>query len=208
MSTRIRILIVDNHPVARLGLRAMIGGQPDMDLVAAVANLEQTLPLCRIERPNVILLDLNLPNTFPDQAVRQIRRADPSGRILLLSTDEAGANLCQALDAGAVGCVLRTAEGEEIIYAIRTLHVGKSWLSQETVKHWGNYRAGRHLSEEELACLRLLAAGKNTRQIGDAMGWSASLVRASIRRIQSKLDAYNPTHMLVKALRLGIVSVD
>jgi DNA-binding NarL/FixJ family response regulator len=208
LATGIRILIVDDHPVVRHGLLAAIGRQSDLAVVEAVADLGQALPLCRTDPPDVVLLDLRLPGVPPDQAVAQIRSAHPAGRILLMSTDEAGEELCRALEAGAAGCVLRTAELEEIVEAIRTLHNGTSYLPWEAAGQCHSYQTGLRLSEEELACLRPLAAGKNSQQIAAALGWSERQVRDRLRRIQSKLGARNETHMLVTALRRGIVSLE
>jgi DNA-binding NarL/FixJ family response regulator len=205
---RIRILIVDDHPVVRHGLMAAIGRQPDLTVVGAVADLEQALCLCQTDRPDVILLDLRLPGVPPDQAVLQIRDAHPTGRILLLSTDEAGFDLCRALESSAAGCVLRTAELEEMLDAIRAIHTGASWLSAEVAESCRAYRSGVQLSDDELACLRLLASGRNSRQIADALGWSERQVRDGMGRIRQKLGAKNETHMLVTALRRGIVSLE
>lgn len=208
LTTGIRVLIVDDHPVVRLSLQATIDRQSDMTAVAAVGNLGQALLVSATDLPDVILLDLKLPDTPPEQAVTQIRQVNPAGRILLLSTDEAGEDLCRALDVGADGCVSRTAEMEEIVSAIRTVHAEKPWLSPEAAAQLGAYRVGARLTEEELAYLRLLVAGRNNQQIAAAVGWSECQVRSQMRRIQAKLQAKNETHMLITALRRGIVSLE
>jgi DNA-binding NarL/FixJ family response regulator len=207
-TTNIRVLIVDDHPVVRHGLWAAIGRQPDMAVVGMAADLGQALPLCRTDPPEVILLDLRLPDVAPDQAVTQIRGAHPSGRILLLSTDEAGEELFRALEAGADGCVLRTAELEEIVGAIRGIHTGASWLPEEAAERWATCQADICLLGSELACLRLLAAGRNSRQIAAVLGRNERQVRDRMRRIQRKLGARSETHMLVLALRRGMVSLE
>ena len=206
-ATGIRVLIVDDHPVVRHGLMAALGTAPDITVVGAAADLGQALDLCRSDPPDVILLDLRLPGAPPDQAVTQIRDALPSGRILLLSTDEAGEDLCRALEAGAAGCLLRTAELEEMIEAIRTIHAGAPWLSPAIEEKCRAYRTGVNLCDNELACLRLLAAGKTLPQIAAVLGWSEREVRDRMRQVQRKLGAKNQTHALVTALQRGIVSV-
>jgi DNA-binding NarL/FixJ family response regulator len=207
-ATEIRVLIVDDHPVVRRGLGVAIGRQPDMAVVGLAADLGQALPLCRTDAPGVIVLDLRLPDAPPDQAVTLIRGAHPAGRILLLSTDEAGEELCRALEAGAAGCVLRTAELAEIADAIRTIHTGAAWLPEKAAERWTIYRAGTRLLDSEVSCLRLLAAGKNRRQIAAVLGWNERQVRDRMRGIQRKLGAKNETQMLVNALRRGIVAVE
>jgi two-component system NarL family response regulator len=206
--TAIRILIVDDHPVVRHGLMAAIDRQLDMTVVGAVADLEQALRICQTDPPDVILLDLRLPDAPPDQAVTQVRGAYPAGRVLLLSMDEAGDDLCRAMVAGAAGCVPRTAELEEMVDAIRTIHAGASWLSSEAAERCRAYRASVPLSDDEMACLRLLAAGKTSQQIAAARGWSERQVRDRMRRIQKKLAAKSETHMLVTALQRRMVSLE
>jgi DNA-binding NarL/FixJ family response regulator len=208
MASGIRVLIVDDHPVVRHGLTAAIGRQPEMTVVEAVADLGRALQICRTDPPDVILLDLRLPDVPPEQAVGQIRDVHPAGRILLLSTDEAGDDLCRALEAGAAGCVPRTAELEEMLDAIRTLQTGASWLSAETAERCRAYQAGTRLSDDEMACLRLLVAGKTSRQIAAALGWSERRTQDRMRRIQKKLGARNEPHMLVTALQRGMVSLE
>jgi two-component system NarL family response regulator len=207
-ATGIQILIIDDHPVVRHGLRAAVERQPGMTVVEAVAGLEDALDHRRTTRPNVILLDLMLPGVAAEQAVTQIRRAHPAAHILLLSTDEAGDDLCRALEAGAAGCVSRDAELDEMVEAIRTIHTGASRIPSEIVERCRAYSAGGRLSEDELTVLRLLAAGKARQEIAATLGWSESHARDRMRRLQRKLGAKNQTHALVTALQRGIVSVD
>jgi DNA-binding NarL/FixJ family response regulator len=207
-ATGLRILLVDDHPVVRHGLCAAIDRQPDMAVVGVAATLREALSLCRANPPDVLLLDLRLPDASAEQAVAQLHAAHPAARILLLGTDEAGEDLCRALETGAAGCVLRTAEMEEIVEAIRSTHGGAAWMPPEVAERWSAYRARTALHDAELVCLRLLAAGKNSPQIAGVLGWSERQVQARMRRIQKKLGARNETHMLVMALRLGIVSLE
>jgi two-component system, NarL family, response regulator len=211
----ISILIIDDHPVVRRGLKAALEREPDMAVIGAAAGLEDDLNPSRpsssvpsTPAPDVILLDLMLPGGSAEQAVTQIRRAHPAAHILLLSTDEAGDDLCRALEAGAAGSVPRDAELDELVEAIRTVHAGAPWIPAEVEERCRAYHAGPHLSEEELTVLRLLAAGKPRQEIVATMGWSESRTRDRLRRIQKKLGAKNQTHALVTALQRGIVSVD
>jgi two-component system, NarL family, response regulator len=210
----ISILIIDDHPVVRHGLRAALEREPDMAIIGAAAGLEDAIDLnptslsAAVPAPDVVLLDLMLPGVAAEQAVTQIRRAHPVAHILLLSTDEAGDDLCRALEAGAAGSVPRDAELDELVEAIRTVHAGAPWIPAEVEERCRAYHAGPHLSEEELTVLRLLAAGKPRQEIVATMGWSESRTRDRLRRIQKKLGAKNQTHALVTALQRGIVSVD
>jgi DNA-binding NarL/FixJ family response regulator len=204
----IRILIIDDHPVVRQGLMAAIGRQAEMTVVGAVADLGEAMYCCRTDRPDVILLDLRLPGTAPEDAVTQVRRAHLAGRILLLSTDEAGEDLCRALEAGAAGCLLRTAELEEMVEAIRAIHAGALWLPPEIEERYRAYRTGVNLCDNELACLRLLAAGNTLPQIAAVLGWSEREVRDQMRQVRRKLGAKTQTQALVTALQRGIVSLE
>jgi two-component system NarL family response regulator len=206
-TTRIRVLIVDDHPVVRHGLLAAIGRCPDLAAVGAVADLDQALSLCRGDPPDVILLDLGLPGILPERAVAQLRAVQPQKRILLFSTDEAGDDLCRALEAGAAGVVPRTAEPAELVEALRSTHAGDVWLPPGIGQRHQACRGAARLGDDELACLRLLAAGQDRRQIAAELGWSARRIREAIRRIQRKLGAKNETHLLVTALQRGIVSL-
>jgi two-component system, NarL family, response regulator len=210
----ISILIIDDHPVVRHGLRAALEREPDMAIIGAAAGLEDAIDLnptslsAAVPAPDVVLLDLMLPGVAAEQAVTQIRRAHPVAHILLLSTDEAGDDLCRALEAGAAGCVPRDAELDQLAEAIRTVHTGATWIPALTAQRCREYHAGSRLSEEELMCLRLLATGKTRQEIAAAMGWSESHRRHRMRQIQRKLGAKSQTHALVTALQRGIVSVD
>lgn len=207
-STGIRVLIVDDHPVVCRGLMSVVGRQPDLVLVGAVPTLDQALQLCRTDPPDLILLDLRLPGTPSEQAVAQIQGSHRAARILLLSADEAGEDRYRALEAGAAGCVNRTVEPEELITAIRTVHAGEAWLASDDAEKYRTYRSGARLGDEELACLRLLAAGRNRRQIAAGLGWSERQVRDRMSGMQTKLGAQNETHMLVMALQQRIVALE
>jgi DNA-binding NarL/FixJ family response regulator len=207
LKNKIRILIIDDHPVVRYGLMAAIGCQPDMSIIAAVDNVEQAVPLCRANLPDVSLLGFSMPNMFADRIMSRLRSVNVTSPILLLSTDDVGDELFRALDVGATGCVFRTAELEEVLDGIRIIYSGAVWLSAEVVARWRAYRSGVRLASDELDCLRLLAAGKSNPQIAAELGWSEQQVRDRMRWIRSKLGAKNETHMLVTALRRGIVSL-
>src|SRR3954452_3835739 len=153
----IQLLIADDHPVVQCGLRAAVAGAPDIVVIDAVASLTELLDRCRTDPPDVVLLDLRLGGAEADQAVTLIRNECPGARILMVSTDEAGDDLCQALDAGAVGTVTRDVTSEELQEAIRTVDAGSSWISSDVAEQCKRYRTGVPLSEDELACLRLLA---------------------------------------------------
>src|SRR5260370_24042233 len=173
----IHLLIADDHPVVQYGLRAAVAGVPDIVVVDAVARLTEVLDRCRTEPPDVILLDLCLGGAEPDQAVTRIRGECRAARILLVSTDEAGDDLCRALDAGAAGAVSRDVAPEELVEAIRALDAGSPWVSSDVAERRRRYRAAVPLTEDELACLRLLAAGRTCPEIARPPQWPQSQVR-------------------------------
>jgi two-component system NarL family response regulator len=204
----IHILIADDHPVVQCGLRAAVAGIPDMVVVDAVASLTELLDRCGTDPPDVILLDLRLGGAEPDQAVTRVRGECPAVRILIVSTDEAGDDLCRALDAGAAGAVSRDVAREELQEAIRALDAGSPWVSPEVAERCRRYRAAVPLTEDELACLRLLAAGKTYPEIAPLLQRPQSQVRDCLRRTRQKLGARNQTDAVVTALRRGIVPLE
>jgi DNA-binding NarL/FixJ family response regulator len=204
----IHILIADDHPVVQCGLRAAVAGAPDIVVVDAVPSLREVLDRCRTDPPDVILLDLRLGGAEPGQAVTRIRGECPPARILMVSTDEAGDDLCRALEAGAAGTVSRDVAREELQEAIRAVDAGSSWISADVADQCQRYRAGVPLSEDELACLRLLAAGKTHLEIAPLLQWPESYVRDCLRRTRQKLGARNQTDAVLTALRRGIVPLE
>jgi DNA-binding NarL/FixJ family response regulator len=204
----IHLLIADDHPVVQWGLRAAVAGVPDMVVVDAVASLTELLDRCRTDPPDVILLDLRLGGAEPDQAVTRIRGECPAARILMVSTDEAGDDLCRALDAGAAGTVSRDVAREELAEAIRAVDAGSPWVSSDVAERCKRCRAGVPLTEDELACLRLLAAGKTCPEIAPLLQWPECQVRDCLRRTRQKLGAKTPTEAVVTALRRGMVALD
>ena len=205
---QIHIVIADDHPVVQYGLRAAVAGVPDIVVVDAVARLTEVLDRCRTEPPDVILLDLCLGGAEPQQAVTRIRGECPAARLLMVSTDEAGDDLCRALAAGAAGTVSRDVAPKELQAAIRAVAVGSAWISAAVAERCRSYRAGVPLTEDELACLRLLAAGKTSLEIAPLLQWPESYGRDCLRRTRQKLGARNQTDAVVTALRRGIVPLE
>jgi DNA-binding NarL/FixJ family response regulator len=202
------ILIADDHPVAQYGLRAAVAGVPDFVVTDAVASLTELLDRCRTHSPDVLLLDLRLGGAEPGRVVTLIRGECPHVRILMVSTDEAGDDLCRALDAGAAGTVSRDVAPEELQEAIRAVHAGSAWISADVAEQCQRYRAGVPLSEDELMCLRLLVDGKTDLEIAPVLQRPESYVRDCLRRIRQKLGARNQTEAVVNALRRGIVPLE
>jgi two-component system, NarL family, response regulator len=202
------ILIADDHPAVQYGLRAAVADVPDLVVIDAVASLTELLDRCRTRPPDVILLDVRLGGAEPDRVVTLIRGEFPDVRILMVSTDEAGDDLCRALDAGAAGTVSRSVAPEEHQEAIGAVHASSSWISADVAQQCQRYRAGVPLSEDELVCLRLLVAGKTDLEIAPVLQRPESYVRHCLRRIRQKLGARNQTEAVVRALRRGIVALD
>jgi DNA-binding NarL/FixJ family response regulator len=173
----IHLLIAADHPVVQYGLRAAVAGVPDIVVVDAVASLTEVLDRCWTDPADVLLLDLRLGGAEPEQAVTRARGECPAGRILLVSTDEAGDDLCRALGAGAAGTVARDVAPEELQEAIRAVDAGSPGVSCEVTARCQRYRAAVPLTEDELACLRLLAAGKTSREIAPLLHRPASYGR-------------------------------
>jgi DNA-binding NarL/FixJ family response regulator len=198
---------VDDHPVVCRGVAVALGQQPDLAPAGAVPDLAQALAACRSDAPDVVLLDLDLCVPTPEAAVAQLRAECPAVRILLLGTDEAGERPRRALEAGADGCIARHAELDELLAALRAVHAGQGWLSPALSEQWRTYRSLPGLCEEELACLRLLAAGRSREEAARLLATDEAHLGKVLRRIQKKLRARNPTHAVLLALRRGLVSL-
>lgn len=203
----IRVMIVDDHAVVREGLAAVIGMQPDLAVVASVASGREALERYEPERPDVVILDLRMPELDGVGTLRLLLERHPRARVLMLSSQEGDEAIYRALKQGAVGYVFKSLPAAELLAAIRRASTGRVPLAGEVASRLGDRVAQEPLSEREIEVLRLVARGQGNKEIADALGISASTVKNHLNNIMLKLDAGDRTHAVTIALQRGIIEL-
>ena len=205
---RIRLLIADDHPVVRDGLRAMLATQPDMELIGEAATGTQAVAHARALRPDVVLMDLQMPDLDGPGAIAALRQQAPEVRVLVLTTYGTDADITRAVDAGATGYLLKDAPREQLFGAIRAAAKGESVLSPSVATRvLGRMRAPAEeaLSPRELEILAAVARGLSNKQIGRRLYVSEATVKTHLLRIFSKLGVDDRTAAVTAALERGII---
>ena len=203
----IRILIADDHPVVRQGLVAILNDQPDMQVVAEVDNGEQAIEQFRAHRPDVAILDLQMPRISGVAAIARIRAEFPDAALILLSIYETDEDVYQGLRAGAKAYLLKDTPCPEILEVIRTVSAGQRYVPASLGTKLAARLERPALSEREHAVLVLMARGKSNRAISQALHVSESTVKFHVTNIMIKLGASDRTQAVVNALRLGIIKL-
>jgi DNA-binding NarL/FixJ family response regulator len=204
----IRLLIADDHPVVRDGLRAMLATQPDMELVGEAATGTQAVAHARALRPDVVLMDLQMPELDGPGAIATLREQAPEVRVLVLTTYGTDADITRAVDAGATGYLLKDAPREQLFGAIRAAARGESVLSPlVATRVLGRMRAPAEeaLSPRELEILQAVARGLSNKDIGRQLYVSEATVKTHLLRVFSKLGVDDRTAAVTVALERGII---
>jgi NarL family two-component system response regulator LiaR len=211
----IRILIVDDHTVVRDGLNALLSAEPGMEVVGVAGDGEGAIQLALELDPDVVLLDLVMPQVDGVQATRQIKKDNPSSRILILTSFGEDHQVYAAIKAGATGYLMKDTSSDELISAIRSTYAGKPVMqpdiAQKLVREIQSQENSRSLedtlTEREIEILQHLAQGKSNQQIADDLFLSERTVRTHITNILGKLGLTNRTQAVLYALREGIASI-
>jgi DNA-binding NarL/FixJ family response regulator len=204
----IRLLVADDHPVVRDGLRAMLATQPDMELVGEAATGTQAVTQARALRPDVVLMDLQMPDLDGPAAIATLREQAPEVRVLVLTTYGTDADITRAVDAGATGYLLKDAPREQLFAAIRAAARGESVLSPSVATRvLGRMRAPAEeaLSPRELEILGAVARGLSNKDIGRQLYVSEATVKTHLLRVFSKLGVDDRTAAVTVALERGII---
>jgi len=203
----IRVLAVDDHQLVRDGIAGFLAVQPDMTLVADAANGREAIQQFRTHRPDVTLMDLQMPEMNGIDALIAIRTEFHDAKIIVLTTYEGDAHILRALKAGAQGYLLKNTLHAELLQTIRSVHAGKRGLSPEVSFQIAQHVSDQSLTPAELAVLRLIAAGNANKQIGDQLGITEDTVKGRVKSILAKLDANDRTHAAIIGLKRGIIDI-
>jgi DNA-binding NarL/FixJ family response regulator len=203
----IRILVVDDHPLLREGIGALVGGQKDMALVAECSNGREAVEAFRTNRPDVTLMDLQMPEMGGVDAISAIRGEFPDARIIVLTTYAGDVQAMRALQAGARAYLLKNHVHKELLDTIRAVHAGKRTMSPQASYELAEHATDDALSKGEVEVLRLIAAGNANKQIADLLQITEETVKGRVRNILSKLGANDRTHAAMIGLKRGIIEL-
>ena len=203
----IRILTVDDHPVLRRGIAAILEREPEMVLVAEATNGSEGIALFRTHRPDITLMDLQMPEMNGIDTILAIREEFPNARIIVLTTYSGGAQAVRAFKAGASGYLLKSMVRKELVETIRTVHAGCKKIPSEIAVEMAEHQMDDVLTEREIEVLRQVAAGNSNKMVAGHLGISEETVKGHMRSILSKLGTNDRTHAVTIALKRGIIDI-
>ncbi len=203
-----RIMIADDHPVVREGLRALIERRPDMVVVAEAATGREALVAATRHKPDIALLDLRMPEIEGADLIAALTHCSPVTRIVALSTFAGDEDIFAALRAGAKAYLLKDAPREDLLACIRAVSSGSTWMSPSAAATLATRVGTPELTAREKDVLRLMAAGKSNREIGTSLRVAEGTVKAHVSRIFGKLGVTARTEAVTQAVRRGLVRLD
>ena len=203
----IRILAVDDHPVFRQGIASLIADQPGMILVGEASNGREAIQQFRVHRPDITLMDLQMPELNGVDATIAIRGEFPQARIIVLTTYAGDVQVLRSLKAGAQGYLLKNLLYKELLETIRAIHAGKKAISPQASYEIAEHATDDPLTPAEIAVLRLVAAGNANKRIADQLSVTEETVKSRVKNILSKLGANDRTHAAMIGLKRGIIEL-
>jgi DNA-binding NarL/FixJ family response regulator len=205
MTNPIRILAADDHVLLRRGIAAIIASQPDMSLVAEASDGREAVEQYRTHRPDITLMDLQMPEMNGLDAMIAIRTEFPEARIIMLTTYAGDVQVLRAIKVGARGYLLKTLLDKELLETIRAVHGGKKMLSAEASYELAEHATSDALTPAEIDVLRLIAAGHANKQIAAQLSITEDTVKGRVKSILSKLGANDRTHAAMIGIKRGII---
>lgn len=208
MADKLKIMLVDDHYLVRMGLASIIALEPDMTVCAEASSGEQAQALFRSHRPDVTLMDLRLPGMNGGETIQAIRREFPDARFVMLSTYVCDEEIYGALQAGAMAYLVKSVQREELMRAIRKAAIGQRHIPPEVASRLADRVSRSELSGRELEVLRLLVSGRRNREIATALDITEGTVKLHVSSILGKLGAADRTEAVTVALQKGIVQLE
>ena len=206
-SARIRVLAVDDHVLIREGIAVLLGDEPDMTLVAEASNGREAIQQFRTHRPDVTIMDLQMPEMNGLDAITAIRGEFRDAKIIVLTTYKGDVQILRALKAGAQGYLLKNTIHKELVDTIRAVHSGKKALSPEASYEIAEHATDDALTPAEINVLRLIAAGNANKQIADQLSITEETVKGRVKNILSKLGASDRTQAAMIGLKRGFIEL-
>ena len=203
----IRVLIVDDHPMLREGLAAVLQSQGDIQVVGEADDGAKAIAAFRSLLPDVTLMDLQMPNMSGVAAISAIRRDYPKARIIVLTTYGGDVQALRALKAGAAGYLLKSAVRKELLDAIHAVHAGRRYLPPDIATEIAVHAIDEALTGREIDILKLIAVGEANKQIARQLGVSEETVKSHLKSIFLKLDVADRTHAVTIAAKRGIIDI-
>jgi DNA-binding NarL/FixJ family response regulator len=207
VQTRIKVLTVDDHPLLREGIAAVLEGQPDLQLVGEATNGREAIDKFRACLPDVVLMDLQMPEMNGLDAIAAIRGEYPDARIVVLTTYKGDMQAIRAFKAGASGYLLKSMLRKELLDTIRLVHAGKKRIPPEIASEIAEHHSDDTLTQREIEVLQQVATGAANKMVAGHLGISEETVKAHMRSILAKLSANDRTHAVMIALKRGIIEL-
>jgi two-component system, NarL family, response regulator len=205
---KINILLVEDHYIARIGVRTIINNQPDMRLIAEAGNRQQALDLFRQHKPQITLMDIKLPDGNGIEVTESIIKEWPEAKILILSTYSSDEDIYRAMNAGVSGYLLKDIPAEDLLRGIREVHNGKRHFPSAILNQMSKRIAQPNLTAREIEILRLLARGLWDKEIAVELHIAENTAHNHVRNILNKLDARDRTQAVTLALKRGLIALE
>jgi DNA-binding NarL/FixJ family response regulator len=203
----IRIFTVDDHPLLRSGIATLVNAEADMKLVAEASSGREAIELYRRHRPDVTLMDLQMPDMNGAEAISEIQREFPNARIIVLTTYRGDAQILRALKAGARAYILKAQVHRELLETIRAVYAGQKRIPPDIAAELAEHAMDDALSSREIDVLRLIAGGNSTKLIADHLSIAETTVKSHVSNILSKLGANDRAHAVTIALKRGMIEL-